>query len=257
MSFQAHPRYCLRWTEYGKHRPASITINECIVDAFCTPDGSCLLVSVVVDESFPHRHKLLAFHTASFGSNEHGIRPEYILPYSDAGRSVTSVQGRDRIHILSFSSEDKTITSFALQVKQKITSFVFRTDQAESQDQTRRTVNNCLLDCHKEVWIRFPLLPTVSRSILSSDARQPRNLVFASPINLDSAEDYFTRMLEKFKETTHKPMDRSLAGTSVISSPDAPSALVQQITPSKYQLGRFIVELLCLIPLQYVYCLIP
>ncbi|KAG8718610.1 hypothetical protein FRC09_012400 [Ceratobasidium sp. 395] len=231
-------------------RPASLTITGQIVDVFSAPDGSCIFVSVTIDEPAPSRHKLLAFHTASFGSNEDGISPA-ILPPSDVRRVVTSFEGRNRIHVLSFSTERKTMASTALQVKQKVTEFSFRSNNSQSASTTTETINNCLLDCHMEVWTRFPVIPAVLRSTLMlSHGRESRKLIFASQGKLDEADSYFARMITKFEQTTRKPMDGSLSMISVTASPASPQALIQDFACSRFLLGSFVVELLCLIPLH-------
>lgn len=155
--------------------------------------------------------------------------------------------------MLSFNQEEKTLRSTMLQVKQKVTEFSFRSNQAESSSTVTETSNNCLLDCHMEVWTRFPVLPAVVRSTLSSHGREARQLVFASPCNLDSINDYFARMITKFELTTRKPLDGSLSTISVKASSTSPRLLAKEILCSRYQLGGLIVELLCLIPLQYVH----
>ncbi|QRV98834.1 hypothetical protein RhiJN_26853 [Ceratobasidium sp. AG-Ba] len=229
-------------------RPASLRITGRIVDTFSAPDGSCLFVSVA-DESQASRHQLLAFHIASFGSNEDGIQST-ILPFSSGRRVVTSFEGRNRVHVLSLNREEKTLRSNALQVKQKVTEFSFRSNQAESTSAAMETLNNCLLDCHMEVWTRFPVLPAVIRSTLSSQGRELRQLIFAAPTNLESIGDYFSRMIAKFEVTTRKPLDGSLSMISIKATSNSPSALTKEIICSKYQLSGFVVELLCLIPLH-------
>ncbi|KAG9082469.1 hypothetical protein FRC06_004977, partial [Ceratobasidium sp. 370] len=175
-------------------RPASLTIAGHIFDAFSAPDGSCIFVSVGTDGPQSSQHKLLAFHTASFGSNEEGVGPT-ILPRSDVQRVVTSFEGRNRIHVLSLSLEEKIMKSTALQVKQKITEFSFRSHKAEASGAAAETTNNCFLDCHMEVWTRFPVLPAVHRSTLLPHGRELRRLVFASSNRLDDLDGYFTRMI--------------------------------------------------------------
>ncbi|KAG9124993.1 hypothetical protein FRC07_009437 [Ceratobasidium sp. 392] len=186
---------------------------------------------------------------ASFGSNEDGINPT-VLPPSDVRRVMTSFEGRNRIHVLSFSAKEKIIASTALQVKQKVTEFSFRSNDAHASKAVVETTINCLLDCHMEVWTRFPVAPAVRRSTLLQHGRELQRLIFASPNRLDELDAYFARMITKFEQTTRKPMDGSLSAISVIASSESPQALVQKFACSMYPLGGFVVELLCLIPLH-------
>ncbi|QRW13389.1 hypothetical protein RhiLY_12388 [Ceratobasidium sp. AG-Ba] len=233
-------------------RSASVHLAARGRDAFSTPDGSCLLVSVL-DESLSSSQELLAFHSASFGDNQDGIRPEQSLPNSDTRRIVTSLQGRDRIYVLSYCSKSRIINSCAVRVKQRVTNYVYGTDLSRRPTNfgnQRHTVNNCFLDCHREAWTRYPIVSAIPRSTSLSTLQRPRSLIFSSPVDLSLASVYFSRMLESFKKATRKPISTALAETRVLSSLDHPVALVQQINRSRYPLGRFFVELLCLIPLH-------
>ncbi|KAB5590852.1 hypothetical protein CTheo_5695 [Ceratobasidium theobromae] len=230
-------------------RPAFVEIRGKIVDVCSTPDGSCLLVSVAVQNTSTPEHKLLAFHWASFGSNQDGIDLA-TLPISHVGRITTSFEGRSKIHLLSLDREAKTTTSVVLQIKQKSAEFSFRSNQPGSASTTTKTVNNSLIDCHMEVWTRFPVLPAVSRSTLSSMGREDRKLVFSSASGLELLNKYFEQVISTFVQTTHKPIGNVLSSVSVVASSDCPEVLVQTITCSRYRLGSFIVEFMCLIPIH-------
>ncbi|QRW13380.1 E3 ubiquitin-protein ligase TRIP12 [Ceratobasidium sp. AG-Ba] len=225
-------------------RPASLQINSPVIDAVSAPDGSCLLVAVAGQGS---RSRLLAFHWASFGKNQNGIHVENIDP-SDSPRVVTRFEGRGRNHLLSLSAATRRVNSVAIQVKQKVTEFAFKSDQDDTRVAAAETFNNSLIDCHYEVWTRFPVVPAVSRCTLSPIDRQPRKLVFQSLIPLEDLEQYFARMISSFERTTRKPMDGTLAAISVFSSTDGETSLLNSI--SEFRFGSFIVELLCLIPLH-------
>ncbi|KAB5588316.1 hypothetical protein CTheo_8242 [Ceratobasidium theobromae] len=229
-------------------RPAFVEIRGKIVDVCSTPDGSCLLASVAMQNS-SSEHKLLAFHWASFGSNQDGIDLA-TLPISHVGRITTSFEGRSKIHLLSLDREAKTTTSVVLQIKQKSAEFSFRSNQSESASTTAQTVNNSLIDCHMEVWTRFPVLPAVSRSTLSSTGREDRKLVFSSASGLELLNKYFEQMISTFVQTTHKPIGNALSSIFVAASFSCPDVLVQTIPCSRYQLGSFIVEFMCLIPIH-------
>lgn len=192
---------------------------------------------------------LLAFHWASFGSNQSGISAT-ILPDSNVDRIVTSFEGRNRIHVLSFSSKTGATTSTALQIKQKISEFSFRSNDFDSGNTITETTNNSLIDCHRDVWTRYPVLPAVSRATLSPLGREPRKLLFISAAALDPLGQYFERMIATFEQTTRKPMDASVASLSVVVSSDSPDKVARRTACSRYKLGSFVVELLCLIPLQ-------
>ncbi|KAF8676140.1 hypothetical protein RHS04_06586 [Rhizoctonia solani] len=230
-------------------RPASIQISGRILDAFSAPDGSCLLVLVMEEPNTSAGQKLLVFHWASFGATQNGINP-IVLPPSTFGRVITSLEGRNRIHIISFFQETMEIVSTVLQIKQKMTEFSFRSNQAAPTTASTETVNNCLVDCHMDVWTRFPVAPAVIRSKLFSLGRESRKLVFASASSMVPMNSYFSRMITKFERTTCKPINAELKLTYVAVFSDPLHILVQTTQCSRYQLGGFIAELMCLIPLH-------
>ncbi|CUA74082.1 E3 ubiquitin-protein ligase TRIP12 [Rhizoctonia solani] len=227
-------------------RNASLQIDAPIVDAFSAPDGSCLLVAVAGQEK-PSSHRLLAFHWASFGTNKKGIDSGG-LPVCGGYRVVTRFEGRGRVHVISFDSVSRSITSTVLKITQKATEFSFRSDHEHSHKTAAETINNSLIDCHLEVWTRFPVVPAVARNTLAVVQREPRQLVFASPTILHEVTGYFARMISKFESTARKPMGGTLTSIEVKSVTRIDPNFVDQT--SEFKLGSFIVELLCLIPLH-------
>ncbi|KAG8693956.1 hypothetical protein FRC09_010163, partial [Ceratobasidium sp. 395] len=228
-------------------RSATLQISPPIIDAFSAPDGSCLFITVADQNAQRPRDRLLAFHWASFGSNQKGIHITD-LPPSDVARTVTRLEGRGRNYVLTYLSTTRSLSSVAVQVKQKATEFSFRSTQHGTQAAAAETFNNSLIDCHLEVWTRFPVVPAVSRCTLVPVSRQPRKIVFQSPVPLPELGHYFARMISTFERTTRKPMDGSLSAISVVSSVDGEASLHDGV--SEFLFGSFIVELLCLIPLH-------
>ncbi|KEP50719.1 von willebrand factor type A domain protein [Rhizoctonia solani 123E] len=226
---------------------APLEIDRPIVDIFPAPDGSCLLVTVAGDApTDPDR--LLAFHWQSFGPNQHGIDAAEV-PKSDTRRVGTRFYGRGRIHVISFTASDLTLASTAVQVKQKTTEFAFLSENdGVTEERGVQTLNNSLIDCHMEVWTRFPVVPAVTRDTLISVSRQPRRLIFASPQALPQAATYFSKMISTLRNTTNKPVGEDLVETIVSSTNAAKFESFDDI--SEFKLGSYFVELICLIPLH-------
>lgn len=67
---------------------------------------------------------------------------------------------------------------------------------------------------------------------------------------LADLEPYFARMISTFENTTRKPMGGSLSAI-VVSWTNSIGDVTEDET-SEFRMGSFVVELLCLIPLQYV-----
>ncbi|CAE6383409.1 unnamed protein product [Rhizoctonia solani] len=226
---------------------APLEIDRPIVDVFPAPDGSCLLVTVPGDAS-SDPDRLLAFHWQSFGPNQQGIDAAEV-PKSDTRRVGTRFYGRGRIHVIYFTAPDAIIASTALQVKQKTTEFAFLSENdGSAEERGVQTLNNSLIDCHLEVWTRFPVVPAVTRDTLISVSRQPRRLILVSSEALPQAAAYFQRMVSTLRNTTNKPVGEDLVETIVTSTNSAKFESFEDI--SEFKLGSYFVELICLIPLH-------
>ncbi|CUA74255.1 hypothetical protein RSOLAG22IIIB_05485 [Rhizoctonia solani] len=219
-------------------RAEFLQIDRPIIDAFSAPDGSCLFIIVPGDQS--NLHRLLAFHWASFGSNQKGIESTG-LPPCDGYRIATRLLGQGRIHVVSFDAASKAVGSVVLQIMRKETEFLFRS-------RTNKKTHNILIDCHLEVWTQFPLIPSIARDTPIALNRRPRQLIFASPITLNWIEAHFASMISKFARKTKKPMAQTLTSIRVKTTKEVGRCVVN--ATSEFKLGSFIVELLCLIPLH-------
>ncbi|KAG9094853.1 Vacuolar protein sorting-associated protein 13A [Ceratobasidium sp. 370] len=231
-----------------KQCPGSVKPNGRVVDAFTSPDGSCLLLTVV-DESAPTREeRLLAFHWASFGSNQNGIEVA-TLPPSRSNRVITSFEDRSRVYVLSLLGNG-TISSLGLQIKHKSMEFSLQSDRDLLRAANVDTLSNCLVDCHLEVWTRFPVLPAIARTVLSPADRQAHSITFVSAVEMPRVEAYFARMISFLGSTACKPVGDVLSSISVGSSSLAPEVIVPGLLASSFPVGSFVTELLCLIPIH-------
>ncbi|QRV98826.1 cytochrome P450 family protein [Ceratobasidium sp. AG-Ba] len=227
--------------------PGSVQVTQQVVDACSSPDGACLLLTVADHGESTSQTKLLAFHWASFGTNQTGI--EVVALPSVLGRTITSFEDRSRIYVL-WILDDLTIYSTALHIKHKSTEFSLQSDGEVSRTVSVETSNNCLLDCHLEVWTRFPVLAAVTRSLLSPVDRQRRVITYVSTTGILPVEKYFARMISFFENTSRKPTGNILSSILVASSLEAPEVVLSAISPSTFQFGGFVMELLCLIPIH-------
>ncbi|KAL4072312.1 hypothetical protein J3A83DRAFT_4188311 [Scleroderma citrinum] len=231
-------------------RPATLDLDQIPSSVHSTPDGSCLLVSY---EHGPNL-KIIAYHWTSFGSTD-GI--ELDLPHL-VGEPfvVTSLILRTAVHLLSLDFSDHCLQSYALDITRRMTEFTFREKPNSGSRRTQNTtVNNCLIDCHSEVWVRFPVLAAVQRETISSASlRSQRSLTFVTDRDFDKFAPYFTRMIHNFERTSKKPTDDVLKSIEV--SANTFSAFVQDLcgarqwNASQYRAGEWIVDLLCLIPIH-------
>ena len=228
--------------------PASLQIGHAIQVACSAPDGSCLFVTV--EDSKTNDTELLAYHWTSFGSNTKGFNPTRLAPDSTS-YLVTSFESRGRAYLLSLSSSHSgTIFSTALRITRKSTEFAFRPKAAIVTTEIISTDNNCLIDCFMDVWTKFPVLPAIARSTLSTSVRKPRSITFVTGGDFSGAKGYFTKMITAFERTTQKPTDGKLSAIGVDWCSPTLEAFAEREDSSYFHFGSFVVELLCLIPIQ-------
>ena len=211
-----------------------------------TPDGACLLLSFVV------RLKLVlkAYHWATFGSNN-GIS----IPCPDNFAEpllVTAMVNRASVHVLSLDTSNKTCSSLALDITKRITDFTFRerSKAGPSKKKSGNTLHNCLIDCHEDVWTRFPVLAAIQRqTIYSSHHHCPPQLTFI----MDGVEHhqhigpYFLEMKHKFQLRTHKPLSDNLRNMEVTAQGFNQFIHSLDLDKSTFCVGEWLVNIICLV----------
>ncbi|KAG8733017.1 hypothetical protein FRC11_009235 [Ceratobasidium sp. 423] len=229
-------------------RTASLRVSPPIIDAFSAPGGPYLLLALGGGEK-SNQHQLVAFHRTTFETHEGAIN-SFALFSCSGPRVATSFKREGFVHVVSFSMATKAITSTILQITPKTSKPLLHSERKHSRGIRVETVNNCLIDCHSEVWTQFPVVSVVTRNTPTAIDRQPRQLIFVSPTTIDGVGGYFARMISTFQTATQKPIGESSSATKVrsINSAEISEYISNQI--SEFKTGSFIVEFLCLIPLH-------
>lgn len=227
-------------------RPASLQLQRPPTALMSSTDGACLFS---VEEMDGGLH-LQAYHWSSFGSSA-GIGID--LPGS-ATKSIvlTSLGGRSRCHLIVMNIEDHSLESTALDITHKVTEFTF---QAEDDMNTKHvaaasSIHNSLIDCHADVWTRFPVVPAVHRHTVKSAHRAPQTLSFVSHLEVRLFEQYFTQLVARFQTTTKKPIGGVLDTITIHGAPY--HSFLKQDKPdvSTHKAGEWLVDILCLIPIH-------
>jgi len=123
-----------------------------------------------------------------------------------------------RVFLLALDIDARCVNSIAIDIARKITEVVFQEkgNKNTSKDGTHHKRHNILLDCHKEVWTRFPVLPSVKRrTITSSSERRPRGLIFITENPTQPFASYFSGLIQGFVRATRKPTGDELRGITV------------------------------------------
>ena len=229
-----------------------------------TPDGACLLVAQARGRDLA----VTAYHWSTFGSTEG--TPLDLGPLSvEDGFVVTSLISRAAVHVVALDFEGHACKSHALCITRKMTEFTFKQKGARGSSARHgagsgdTTTHNCLIDCHSDVWTRFPVLPAVQCETISlSSLRSPRTLVFVTDRDYTRYGPHFTDMIVKFERMTKKPtgdmlksIQVSAAAFSVFAAElcggaEQNSKRGRAWNVSAYRAGEWLVDFLCLIPIH-------
>jgi hypothetical protein len=233
-------------------RPASLQLPQVPRAIYSSPDGSCALV-VQEKEGVS---TVTAYHWTTFASTD-GISitlPDFPVDLDAA--LLTSIVNRNNIHLIGLDVTTQTCRSVILDITCKATEFTFQQQRSKaSTSHGKETAHNCLIDCHSDVWTRFPVVAAVKRrTITSSSERQRRTLTFVTDDDQRPFSSYFSEMIRSFTKTSRKPTGDVLKGITVSArtfTSFANAFLSSSEWPvSRFRAGEWLADLLCLIPIH-------
>jgi hypothetical protein len=238
------------------HRPACLQLPQVPRAVYSSPDGSCALVIQDIEGV----STVTAYHWSSFASAD-GIPiqlPDFPVDLDTA--LLTSIVNRNNIHLIGLDVTSQTCQSVILDITCKATEFTFQEERSKaSMDHGKETAHNCLIDCHSDVWTRFPVVAAVKRrTITSSSERLPRTLTFVSDDDQRPFSSYFLEMVHSFTRVSRKPTGdargdvlKSIAVSACTFPSFAGSFLSTSEWPvSRFRAGEWLADLLCLIPIH-------
>ena len=128
-----------------------------------------------------------------------------------------------------------------------------------SNSKARHTMHNSLLDCHAEVWSRYPVLAAVRRrTVTSLSERKEKTLTFVTEYDSQPFNDYFSDLIQTFERTTRKPTGDELRRIKV--SAEQYGVFRNKVGAdsdwdvSRYRVGEWLVDVFCLIPIHIAVC---
>ena len=235
------------------HRPASLRLPQIPRAIYSAPDGSCVLV--VHDEG--GERTITAYHWSTFASTR-GISvtlPD--CPIDLDAALLTSIVNRSNIHLVGLDLDSRSCRSVVLDITRKATEFTFqeRRSKGSSRHGGKQTVHNCLIDCHSDVWTRFPVVPAVKRhTITSSSERRQKTLMFVTDDHRRPFSSHFSDLISAFEKTSRKPTGDELKSIVVSARPFALFTQEFLTGPdwpvSRFRAGEWLADLLCLIPIH-------
>jgi len=167
---------------------------------------------------------------------------------------------RGRVFLMGLDTNSGSVQSIAIKITKKRTELMFReNDGNSSNNRMRHTLHNSLLDCHAEVWSRFPVVAAVKRRTLTSlSERQQKSITCIAENHLQPFGSYFSDLIQTFEKTTRKPTGDELRNTKVLakefSTFQGEVIISSDWDVSRYRVGEWLVDLLCLIPIHIAVC---
>ncbi|KAI9443812.1 hypothetical protein H4582DRAFT_1039790 [Lactarius indigo] len=236
-------------------RPASIQLQSLPNAIYSSPDGSYFFVHHTHDSG----PSLTAYHCETFGST--GAIALDVPEFPLESAVLTSMVSRGRVFFLGLDTDSQAVKSVVIDITKKVTEFTLkeRGGKYPWDSGTRHTRNNSILDCHAEVWTHFPVLAAVRRSTITSRSeRQRKTLAFITDHHTRPFASYFYHLTHMFEVTTLKPTGdelRSIRVTTAQFRSFLDTVLLKSDWKvSRYRVGEWLVDLLCLIPIHIAVC---
>ena len=235
------------------NRPATLQLPKIPCAIYSAPDGSCLLVSQEADGGPSSGRTITAYHWSTFASHSGILLTLPDFPVNLDAALLTSIVNRNNIHLIGLDLDSGSCCSVALNITERTTEFTFHERPSKgSSRHNKQTEHNCLIDCHRDVWTRFPVVAAVR--LQTTSQRQDKTLVFVTDDHRRPFSSRFTDMISAFEQTSRKPTDNELNGIRVSARP-FPSFTQEYLSSSdwpvsKFRAGEWLADLLCLIPIH-------
>jgi hypothetical protein len=225
-----------------------VALQSTPLSIFSSPDGSCLLIV----EEMDGQTILRAYHFSNFGSTN-GI-PLSLGAHTTSSCTVSSLTSRNRVYFLAMEFNTTHCRSYALNITRKVTEFSFKEkggSKVTSNFMGHNTAHNCLVDCHAEVWTRFPVAPAIPRQVKTiSSAPRQRSITLAMEGNRGAFPSYWSNLISTFERLTRKPTAKELSTITARaqSFDDCVTGILMDLPALR--LGEWLMGILCLIPIH-------
>lgn len=194
-----------------------------------------------------------ACHTESFGT-----APGVELDLSEIifAPQLTSFVTRNNAYLVYSSPTSSNLHTVKVQVTTKSSDYSMKAQYSPAQKSSASTSrlpnskHNCLLDCYLDIWGRYPIVATIERAPPDLYSA-PSSICFVTSQDKKPFAAYIRDTIEQFEELTQKPTNGLLSNIHVSTLPDASKIIDGELPDtSTYPVGKWLIELLCLIPLH-------
>ena len=213
--------------------------------SICTvPDGAVFLALEPRSDEPP---RLLCYHLESFGS---AAAIPIAMPelHLSANIVVSCIGQTENLHVIFLDPSTPVCSSISLHITSKTSEYDFRAGGSRSNSVGKDTVHNSLIDCHSEVWTRYPVQAAIRRETALGTKHCPRSITFISSSSSDGFSKYLTTLIRDFKQKTRKPA-LQLANVDVAAQPSF-DPVSPNFPISQFKSGDWLVGLFCLIPIH-------
>lgn len=159
---------------------------------------------------------------------------------------------RSCCHLVGADVNRHCLQSVAFDITHKVTEFTFKADRrVESAVAAPATkLHNSLVDCHSDVWTRFPVIPAIQRHTVKSADRTPSSVLFVSKLEPGLFRQYFSQMIVTFENASRKPIAGTLDVLEITGSTYRTFLKRREQLLSTFKFGEWLVNMLCLIPIH-------
>ncbi|CAB4389102.1 unnamed protein product [Rhizophagus irregularis] len=239
-------------------RPAACNFPRKLVNVLSSTDGSCIMVFAKEQRDYNNDIKEINRVYVYFSKN-FGDPVSKVIDLPSSFKSLESLQisciNNLQTHLISLDLQNGCLNSLLVKITLEKAQFRFQKCMRKKSPIFQRTNLNDLINAYKLTFEKYPI-----DNCIDSKQNRPLCLKIVLDIDDDAVEDYgekfeeyIIKMFENLKHSTKKPASiLKKFSTSVITFQelDVEDANFQKKFSSEYQLGEWIIQLCCLIPIQ-------
>lgn len=174
--------------------------------------------------------------------------PSGVVPSNSI--AISSLGCKEALHGFVIDRTHQSVSSVLLHITSRTSEYAFRARVDNGTDPVNRmTFHNSIIDCHRDVWTRYPVQATIQREMAPGTKHRPRSLTFISTHHRDLFSEHFKSLTKTFEAKSHKPTRGQLANIMIRAHPGF-DPLAPAVPISEFKAGDWVVGLFCLIPIH-------